>query len=126
MLMGTQPRLINPPKVLLVQQTGLAVHPLLPVPMTVIGLQVRPTRPVRSLTTMPRSPKRPEIELEVGDWVDWQHWTGPVLQLPVSVRAETSAGEATATAARAATETTASLLNIVKKRCWFGEEFESE
>jgi hypothetical protein len=118
-----QPRLINPPKVLLEQQTGLAVQPLPPAPMTVMGLQVRPTRPVKELTSIPSRAKRPETALEVGCWVDWQHWTGPVLQLPVSVRAETSAGEATATAARAATETTASLLNMVKKRSWFGEEF---
>jgi hypothetical protein len=40
------------------QQTGVALQPLPLTPTTVIGLQVRPTRAVTSLTTMPSSPRR--------------------------------------------------------------------
>ena len=43
----------------LVQQTGFAVHALpLPMPMAVIGEQVKPRSPVRSPRTMPSNPAR--------------------------------------------------------------------
>jgi len=68
-----------PLKVLFVQHTGCAEQELPPAPITVIGEQVTPTRPVTEPTAMPRRPKRLLTVPEVADWTELQHCRLPVL-----------------------------------------------
>ena len=69
---------MRPLKLLLSQQTGLAVQPLEPVPMTEMGVQVMPTRTSKLSRTMPRRPSNAvALELLAGSTV-LQHWREPV------------------------------------------------
>jgi hypothetical protein len=67
-------------------------------PITLIGLQVRPTRTLRSWRTMPNKPKRRLAEGSDALVVVLQHWMGPVEQVGAGVG---SVGAAMAAAARA-------------------------
>jgi hypothetical protein len=48
-------------------------------PMTEMGLQVTPTSPVTSPTSMPKSPRSAAMGAEHAVPTLWQHWMGPVL-----------------------------------------------
>jgi hypothetical protein len=76
--------------------------------MTVMGLQVTPTCPVREPTTTPKRPRRVAMDGELAAWTLLQHWSDPVLHWllgpdPVPV------GVAAARVATARVERTASL-----------------
>lgn len=77
-------------------------------PMTVMGLQVTPTRPVTLPALTPKRPRRTETTEEVADWVLLQHWTVPLLhwllgeELPSLGTGVAAARVATARAVRAA------------------------
>lgn len=58
----------------------LELHALpLPIPITLMGEQVKPMRPVKSPSTMPRRPARIPASAEVLETVESQHWTLPEL-----------------------------------------------
>lgn len=59
------------PKLLFSQQTGLALHSLLPpTPTAVMGEQVRPTNAEGLLRTIPSRPRMSEAPELLADWTD--------------------------------------------------------
>jgi len=52
-----------------------------PAPIPVMGLQLRPTCPVKPWAATPSNPKRSATPELLACWVWLQHWMGPVLQL---------------------------------------------
>lgn len=79
-----------------------------PTPMTVMGLQVRPTSTVRSWMTTPKRPKRPAAEASFAGTTELQHWTGPVEQ------------EALRTGVAAARAETARVTRVASWNCMVG------
>jgi hypothetical protein len=68
----------KPPCELSWQQTAWAEQPLLPTPITVMGLQVTPSRTSTPWTTIPRRPRSREPAAEPAVSVLLQHWRAPV------------------------------------------------
>ena len=60
--------------------------------MTVIGVQVMPTRAFTSLTTMPRRPRSLLAAAEPAVWTLSQHWREPVAQEPAGIVAVDAGG----------------------------------